>query len=86
MAENGNDWDGKPVSTHVWATNYTFIVVKNDMLQWILDRSARKGKSSDYVIERLLGVSFGAINTTTDVRSGNVELPILLILTPLPYA
>ncbi|KAI1795280.1 cytochrome P450 [Ganoderma leucocontextum] len=50
MEEYGGDWSGKP----------------NDMLQWIMDRSVPRGKSNEYILERLLGSNFAAINTATN--------------------
>lgn len=37
------------------------------MLQWILDRAVRRGSSDGYVVERLLGSNFAAINSAANV-------------------
>ncbi|PIL26428.1 cytochrome P450 [Ganoderma sinense ZZ0214-1] len=51
MKESGGDWPDKP----------------NDMLQWILDRAVPRGNSDEYVVERLLGSNFAAINSAANV-------------------
>ena len=37
------------------------------MLQWILDRAVPRGNSDEYVVERLLGSNFAAINSAANV-------------------
>ncbi|KAM5539657.1 hypothetical protein V8D89_006766 [Ganoderma adspersum] len=51
MKECGGNWPNKP----------------NDMLQWILDRAVRRCNSDEYVVERLLGSNFAAINSAANV-------------------
>lgn len=47
------DWEDKP----------------RDMLQWLLEEAQSKGTPFDNVVEKVLLINFGAIHTSSGVRS-----------------
>ncbi len=50
---HGPDWDDKP----------------RDLLQWLLEEARAQGTAFDNVVEKVLLVNFGAIHTSSGVRT-----------------
>ena len=81
---HGEEWEDKPVSTpcplrkgFVYVSRELrcrLLSLQRDLLQWLLDEARAKSTPFDNVVEKVLLVNFGAIHTSSGVR------------TPLPHS